>query len=953
MAIANITTLTDNGVVRITNTQTISGTGASAGTIDGECVVIDRSTSYLETNTTGGQIYVTNSQIVLDSDTPTGNDASAVINYGGRTVTNTVVSFIDSSILCKTLTARHNIMVTELTRSTVIESGSSGYLFCYTGTNAIVDTVLFRGINVWEIYRAPSIFFDVTVDDVNFGYLNWEAGRLDVFGFAVSNIGMGHIWMGQGASNNASWHWNNDPSVDKRIFYLTYASNRYYEGYTATWKFIDRDTLNPIQDVLLIYRDDRSGASAVRGSFTTDSSGVLTGTYISQTDTTGSNTTRPSLFMLTAQITNVDTSSPGAYDFPTSVLTGDQGNRSYNYRITIVSPELEVRSYGHQAVTGFGPADFYSISAEIGSINSDLSISRYQDFVLSVDAGVTVSQATADAYTTLTNLEQFYDRTKSEWRDNDTYPLPTKDGLVIDLKDVSVAIDASAASTFAFSSVEATRGTVAASLAWAESTTASISAGSNRYLLVAIANETNPLSNATSVTYGGIPMTLLRKGSDMNTTSTGIEVWGLNDAGIAAATSTTISVTWDTTPTNYHIFRGSYTGVSQLRPADGMVVARSNTEAVLTLSPYVETSGLGVAFAANASAGTITWTTGVTEQLESTSSGLGFAVATRGDGGSDATITMSTTSTENIGIAIGLRAAQGLITIDAGSALTTTSKFTTLKTTGSINLTDTTTIDDLTIDGNLNLEVVKDLDNVTVTGALDFATAGTYNFTDCIINEVTNSSGGSVIINGLGSTITTNTGPNITYNNRVYVTVTVKNQNGDAIPGVEVAIFQANTARTVLLSSTPTDENGEVNTFANANIGGVIIRARQSAKTASFNTTSGVNGTTEVITTDTNHNFRDGDAVTYHIPTDNIDDINLTDETTYYINSISNTTLSLHTTAADAIADTNRVNLIVGTESETHILDPIRYIATSATGSIGTTDFNTQIIMVTDTIVTG
>jgi hypothetical protein len=949
MAITGITTLTDNGVVRITNTQTITGTG----TIDGECVVIDRSTSYLETGTSSGSISVTNSEIVLDSDTPTGNDTTAVINYGGRTVTTTTVSFVDSFILAKTLTTRHNIMVTELTRCSVIESGSSGYLFCYTGTNAIVDTVLFRGINVWEIYQAPSIFFNVTVDDVNFGYLNWEAGRLDVFGFAVSSIGMGHIWMGQGAANNASWHWNNDPSVDKRIFYLTYASNRYYEGYTATWKFIDRDTLNPIQDVLLIFRDDRSGSSAARGSFTTDSTGILTGTYISQTDTTGSSTTRPTLFMLTAQITSVDTSSPGAYDFPTSVLTGEQGNRSYNYRIDIVSPELEVRSYGYQAVTGFGPADFYSISAEIGSINSDLSISRYQDFVLSADTGVTVSQATADAYTTLTNLEQFFDRTKSEWRDNDVYPLPTKDGLIIDLKDVSVAIDASAASAFTFSSIEATRGTVAASLTWAESTTASISAGSNRYLLVAIANENSPLRNATSVTYGGIPMTLLRKGSDMNTTSTGIEVWGLNDAGITAATSTTISVTWDSTPTNNHVFRGSYTGVSQLRPVDGMVVARSNTEAVLTLSPYVETSGLGVAFAANASAGTITWATGVTEQLESTSSGFGFAVATRGDGGSDATITMSTTSTENIGIAIGLRATQGLITIDAGSALTTTSKFTTLKTTGSINLTDTTTIDDLTIDGDLNLEVVKDLDNVTVTGALDFATAGTYSFTDCVINEVTNSSGGSIIINGVGCTITTNTGPNITYNNRVYVTVTVKNQSGDAIPGVEIAIFQANTARTVILASTATDENGEVSTQANASIGAVIIRARQSAKTATFDTTSGVNETTEVITTDAAHNFRDGDAVTYYVSTDAADDINLTDGTTYYVNAISTSTLSLHATATNAIADTSRVNLIAGTENEIHTLEPVRYVATSATGSIGTTDFNTQITMVTDTIVSG
>jgi hypothetical protein len=949
MAIVGITTLTDNGVVRITSAQTITGTG----TIDGECVVIDRSTSYLETGTSAGSVTVTNSQIVLDADTPTGNDDTAIINYGGRAVTTTTMAFIDSLILCKVLAARHNIMVTELTRTEVIESGSSAFLFVYTGTDAILDTVLFRGINVWEVYRAPSVLFSVTVDDVNYGYLNWEAGRLDFFNFAVTNIARGHAWIGTGAANNASWHWNNDPTFNKEILYLTAANNRYYEGYTTTWKFIDRDTLNPITGVRLIYRDDRSGSSTQLGVFTTDSTGILTGTYISQTNATGSDIARPTLFTLTAQVLLIDTSSPGAYDYPTTVITGDAGNRSYNYRIGIVSPEIEIRSYGHDAPTGYGPANFFSITQEIGRIASDLSISQYADFVLSTDDGVTVAYATADAYTTLTDLERLYDRTKAEWFDNNEYPLPTRDGLVIDLKDISLAINASAASAFAFSSAEATRGTVTQGLAWAASTTAAIAAGDNRYLLVAIANENSPLRNVTAVTYGGINMTLVRKAADRNATGTGIEIWGLDEAGIAAATSTTISVTWDSTPTNNYVFRASYYDVSQLRPVDGMVFNWRNAEAVLTSDPYVETSGLGVAFAANASAGTITWEAGVTERLESTTNGFGFAVTDRGPGASDAVVSMDTTTTENVLISVGLRASQGLITIDAGTALAATSKFNTIKTSGSVTLTDTTTIDGLTINGDLNLDVVKDLNNVTVIGALDFGTAGTYAFANCVISEVTNSSGGSVIINGTGCTITTNTGPNITINNRVGVTVTVKNQGGDAIPGVEVAIFQANTARTVLLASTATDENGEVATFANASIGAVIIRARQSAKTATFDTTSGVNGSTEVITTTSAHNFRDGDAVIYYASADALDDVGLTDSTTYYVNTITTTTLSLHPTAANAILDTARVNLTAGAENEIHTLDPIRYVATSATGSIGATDFNTQITMVTDTIVSG
>ena len=79
-------------------------------------------------------------------------------------------------------------------------------------------------------------------------------------------------------------------------------------------------------------------------------------------------------------------------------------------------------------------------------------------------------------------------------------------------------------------------------------------------------------------------------------------------------------------------------------------------------------------------------------------------------------------------------------------------------------------LDGSQVNGNLDLLGVSatDLTNLNVTGILDFDTAGTYNLDACTINEVTNSSGGSVILNlSNGSTITTNTGPSITANNTV------------------------------------------------------------------------------------------------------------------------------------------------------------------------------------------
>lgn len=61
---------------------------------------------------------------------------------------------------------------------------------------------------------------------------------------------------------------------------------------------------------------------------------------------------------------------------------------------------------------------------------------------------------------------------------------------------------------------------------------------------------------------------------------------------------------------------------------------------------------------------------------------------------------------------------------------------------------------------------------ITVTGALDFDTAGTYYLVDCDINEVTNSSGGSVILVIDNTSITTSTDPNVSIND-VNVTIVV------------------------------------------------------------------------------------------------------------------------------------------------------------------------------------
>jgi hypothetical protein len=101
---------------------------------------------------------------------------------------------------------------------------------------------------------------------------------------------------------------------------------------------------------------------------------------------------------------------------------------------------------------------------------------------------------------------------------------------------------------------------------------------------------------------------------------------------------------------------------------------------------------------------------------------------------------------------------------------------------GHLTVADATNIDGWTLSGPLSLQAVNDLTNVTVNGQLDFEAAGTYNFSGCNVNEVSNSSGGAVTINLSGGSVNTNTGPNITILNTVTVRVTVR----DAATGLPV-----------------------------------------------------------------------------------------------------------------------------------------------------------------------
>lgn len=84
-----------------------------------------------------------------------------------------------------------------------------------------------------------------------------------------------------------------------------------------------------------------------------------------------------------------------------------------------------------------------------------------------------------------------------------------------------------------------------------------------------------------------------------------------------------------------------------------------------------------------------------------------------------------------------------------------------------------------------------------------------------------------------------------------------------------------------------------------------------------FNTNTGVNGSTDVITLDADHGYTTGASI-YYQNRGGSASIGLTNATLYYVRSIASNQLAFFTSAANAIANTSRVNLTASASSETH-----------------------------------
>ena len=183
--------------------------------------------------------------------------------------------------------------------------------------------------------------------------------------------------------------------------------------------------------------------------------------------------------------------------------------------------------------------------------------------------------------------------------------------------------------------------------AWTTGTTKTVSAGSNRLLVVAVGYENATDTGVSSVTYGTRSLTRI---TGTSATSSSVfnrtELWYLNDANISAASSTTIAVTWGNgAPTDAMYAAATFANVEQGTPVGASNTSSTNaaTPNPLTAAVSVEPRGYSVAAVTCGNSGTYTWNNGWAAGTDQTSSSTTEMATASNDESTSGTDTASAT----------------------------------------------------------------------------------------------------------------------------------------------------------------------------------------------------------------------------------------------------------------------------------------------------------------------
>lgn len=165
--------------------------------------------------------------------------------------------------------------------------------------------------------------------------------------------------------------------------------------------------------------------------------------------------------------------------------------------------------------------------------------------------------------------------------------------------------------------------------------TYTVGAGSNRCLVVCFSWEHSVAASITSATYGGQAMV---EAVEINTPDAGFSanaaIYYILEAGIAAASGTTITPTWGTTPAEGNIYAASYTGVNQTggattNPATATAESNEATPNPLIADLTETDEGMVAAVSSCGNATTSTWQADMTEQLDNATGSASGSYADR------------------------------------------------------------------------------------------------------------------------------------------------------------------------------------------------------------------------------------------------------------------------------------------------------------------------------------
>ncbi len=157
---------------------------------------------------------------------------------------------------------------------------------------------------------------------------------------------------------------------------------------------------------------------------------------------------------------------------------------------------------------------------------------------------------------------------------------------------------------------------------WTTGLTHTVGTGDNRLVLFVVGYENGADPGVSAVTYGGQSLTPII-GAVAGTSIFGrVELWYLNEAGIAAASGNTFTVTWGgATPSQPMYAAATYAGVEQTNPISDSASNSTDTSTPnpITATVNVVDGAMAVSGAISGNNGSYTWGGGWTEGTDQTS----------------------------------------------------------------------------------------------------------------------------------------------------------------------------------------------------------------------------------------------------------------------------------------------------------------------------------------------